>query len=443
MHQHRVGLVWFENDLRIDDHPLLCRAAAECQQLILLYCVNPKWFKPNRYGLLSMGQARQQFLEQSLHQLDTQLATYGQRLVVSYQPPLETIARLIAQYGIDAIYRSANSGFYERQYLSIVRQRYPFLQYVEMETQTLFNAQQLEHVLTPFPASFSKFRQLAEPITMLDSCERPLQLPPAPTQFPPSYCRYPQPVSEPQLSQFEGGCSAGIAHVKRYFESAQAQHYKQTRNALDEWTHSTKFSPWLALGCVSPRQIISLLDQHEQAFGANDSTYWIYFELLWREYFQHYARHYGALLFNAAGIRDQRQTTSFYATRFKKWCQGNTPYPIVNACMKQLNSTGYMSNRGRQLVASCFVHELQLDWRYGAAYFEQQLIDYDVAANWGNWQYLAGVGADPRGHRWFDLAKQTSIYDPQHSFIKKWQGDVFDGRLDHVDMVDWPIAKKP
>lgn len=108
--------------------------------------------------------------------------------------------------------------------------------------------------------------------------------------------------------------------------------------------------------------------------------------------------------------------------------------------MKQLDETGYMSNRGRQLIASCFVHELGLDWRYGAAYFEQQLIDYDVAANWGNWQYLAGVGSDPRGHRWFDLAKQTAMYDPQEEFIRRWQGNTFDAQLDHIDAADWPIG---
>ena len=108
--------------------------------------------------------------------------------------------------------------------------------------------------------------------------------------------------------------------------------------------------------------------------------------------------------------------------------------------MKQLNATGYMSNRGRQLVASCFVHELALDWRYGAAYLEQQLIDFDLSSNWGNWQYLAGVGADPRGHRQFDLAKQTQIYDPQQQFIKRWRGQDNSLPLDSTDASDWPIS---
>jgi len=203
---------------------------------------------------------------------------------------------------------------------------------------------------------------------------------------------------------------------------------------------SSEFSPWLANGCLSARQIIQVLHTYEHHRGANDSTYWIYFELLWREYYQFYAHRHGKKLFSFSGLKLAKPATSFYPERFQKWCNGNTPYPIVNAFMKQLNSTGYMSNRGRQLVASCFVHELGLNWRYGASYMEQQLVDYDVASNWGNWQYLAGVGADPRGHRRFNLTKQTQIYDPKGDFIKKWGGDNYDSQLDSVDAADWPIS---
>jgi deoxyribodipyrimidine photo-lyase len=207
--------------------------------------------------------------------------------------------------------------------------------------------------------------------------------------------------------------------------------------------YSTKFSPWLAQGCLSARRIIHRLNQYEDEVVSNDSTYWIYFELLWREYFQWYAEKYGEQMIAFSGIKDRSPNTSFYPERFQKWCQGTTPYPIVNACMRQLKATGYMSNRGRQLVASCFVHELSLDWRYGAAYMEQQLVDFDLGSNWGNWQYLAGVGADPRGHRQFDLNKQTQIYDPKQQFINHWHGHTDNFPLDSTDPSDWPIDLKP
>jgi deoxyribodipyrimidine photo-lyase len=108
--------------------------------------------------------------------------------------------------------------------------------------------------------------------------------------------------------------------------------------------------------------------------------------------------------------------------------------------MKELNATGFLSNRGRQIVASCLVNELAIDWRYGAAYFEQQLLDYDVGSNWGNWQYLAGVGADPRGKRHFDLEKQTKQFCPDGLYINKWQASNPYLYLDSVDAADWPIV---
>jgi deoxyribodipyrimidine photo-lyase len=240
-------------------------------------------------------------------------------------------------------------------------------------------------------------------------------------------------------SDFVGGEAEGNLHVERYFNSQHPSTYKQTRNGLDGMDYSTKFSPWLSLGCISVRRIVQRLKQYESEIIANNSTYWIYFELLWREYFQWYGEQYGEKMTAFSGIKDHAPITSFYPERFQKWCQGKTPYPIVNACMKQLKATGYMSNRGRQLVASCFVHELSLDWRYGAAYMEQQLIDFDLGSNWGNWQYLAGVGADPRGHRQFDLEKQTHIYDPKQQFIHRWQGQCDNLPLDSIDPSDWPI----
>jgi len=223
-------------------------------------------------------------------------------------------------------------------------------------------------------------------------------------------------------SPFAAGEQAGVSHLASYFNSGAAQHYKETRNALDGWANSTKFSPYLAIGNLSPRQIWHALLQYEHRFGANESTYWIKFELLWREYFQWLSLKVGNKLYRFSGLRETPPATSFNAELYQRWCSGTTPYPLVNALMHQLNATGYMSNRGRQIVASCLVNELQLDWRYGAAYFQQQLVDFDVASNWGNWQYIAGVGVDPRGGRHFNLDKQTALFDPNGEFIQKWQG---------------------
>ena len=179
-------------------------------------------------------------------------------------------------------------------------------------------------------------------------------------------------------------------------------------------------SPWLAVGALSPREVVRQVTLFEEQVEKNESTYWIYFELLWREFFHWLQAKYGEKWFKFGGIQQKVPDTKHNPKVFVDWCNGNTGYPIIDACMKQLKATGYMSNRGRQLVASCFVHELQQDWRYGAAWFENQLLDFDVGSNWGNWLYLAGVGSDPRGHRQFNLDKQTTTYDRDGAFRNKW-----------------------
>lgn len=109
---------------------------------------------------------------------------------------------------------------------------------------------------------------------------------------------------------------------------------------------------------------------------------------------------------------------------FEQWASGQTGKPFVDANMHELNATGFMSNRGRQNVASYLVHDLGLDWRLGAAYFESLLIDYDVCSNWGNWNYVAGVGNDPRENRYFNIERQASMYDPQGKFVKVWTSKI-------------------
>jgi deoxyribodipyrimidine photo-lyase len=433
----QIGLFLFSNDLRLDDNPALALAASEVDQLICLYCLDPKQPPSSLRAPSNLSAHRHQFLFASLNDLHNSLKQLDQGLMVANEPALDIIPQLITQHNIGHIYASENAGYYEKQLWQRLTKRYPFIKFKRLASHTLFTQSDLPFELTELPTSFSKFRKLVEPLSIQSPLPQLKSMPPSPIALIPPM---PKSMAVSQTPLFEGGEQQGRLHLEGYFDSRLASHYKQTRNGLDGMDYSTKFSPWLANGSLSVRRVIDCLRQYERDIEANDSTYWIHFELLWREYYQWYAHHYGVHLFSAKGIKNSKPNTSFYPERFQKWCHGNTPYPIVNACMRQLRATGYMSNRGRQLVASCFVHELGLDWRYGAAYMEQQLVDYDVASNWGNWQYLAGVGADPRGHRRFDLAKQTQTYDPKQLFIKHWGADKNAPPLDSVDAADWPIV---
>ena len=172
----------------------------------------------------------------------------------------------------------------------------------------------------------------------------------------------------------------------------------------------------------SARQVALELLRFERDETRNESTRGFWEELLWREFFHWRARVDGVRLFASDGIGRHRAPCCFELRAFARWCTGDTDHPLVNALMRQLVQTGWMSNRGRQIAASCLVNELGLDWRYGAAFFEMHLVDYDVASNYGNWQYIAGVGCDPRGGRHFNLEKQAEIFDPNGEFNRAWGG---------------------
>jgi deoxyribodipyrimidine photo-lyase len=214
--------------------------------------------------------------------------------------------------------------------------------------------------------------------------------------------------------------------------------YKQTRNNLVGHSYSTKMSPFLSYGSISPRQIWEALDYHERKFGEDRNTYWVRFELLWRDYFFWVSEKYGDLLYKLGGFEersDPRQAEQKLAAGWwKTWdpksaprdhhisrlLEGRTGIPFVDANIIELRESGFMSNRGRQNVASFLTKDLGYDWRIGAEFFQSHLIDYDPTSNYGNWQYVAGVGNDPRASRHFNVVKQAKDYDSHGEYVKLW-----------------------
>jgi deoxyribodipyrimidine photo-lyase len=410
-----TGLFWFRHDLRLTDNPAFTQLCTHVDRMLCVYILNEEDASHSAAFRASVGEQKKNFLLQSIDALDRKLRLKAQYLLILDAPAVKTISELAQRYEVTHIGNSFHPGVYEQQELLSLKNALPQIKWMSAQSHSLFCETHLPFALNTLPSAFTPFRKLVEKLPIaVPTCEQ---------------CKLPPPVEHPPAIQqwnlmsmaMQGGEAAGMAQLNSYlFDTDRVKHYKQTRNALDDWASSSKLSFWLANGCVSVKTVYTQLMRYEEQEGANDSTYWLFFELLWREYFHWYLVKHQARLFAFSGVKQIPPPTSFNQARFTRWCEGMTDYPIVNACMAQLNQTGYMSNRGRQIVASCLVHELALDWRYGAAYFEQQLIDYDVASNWGNWQYLAGVGADPRGHRRFDLHKQTEIYDPQGTFRQKW-----------------------
>ena len=431
-------LYWLQNDLRIDDNPILNDLSQQQCELDLVFVINPAWFKSNNYQQKPYGVHKQRFLMQSLYELQESVLELGQTLHIIEGDPVEVLTQRINELSIDEVVYSQQIGVYEQRQISALKSKCTTVVFKSVMQDTLYQQQQLPFELANLPTGFTPFRKKIEAaeVSLATHTFSAARLP------PPIILCAKQPIEKPATgnTQLLGGHQAALEHCQQYFSSALPSSYKITRNELDGFDNSTKFSSWLAFGCISAKQVFCAVDAYEAQYGANESTYWIKFELLWREYFKWHAINVKHLLFTFKGKKQSSPLTTFSPNRFAKWCQGSTPYPLVNAIMKELNATGFISNRSRQIVASCLVNELQLDWRYGAAYFEQQLIDYDMASNWGNWQYIAGVGVDPRGGRHFNLQKQTQQYDPHGEYITKWQGNEHcDAQLDDLDAADWPV----
>ena len=434
-------LYWLQNDLRIDDNPILSELATGQCALDIVFVINPHWFKNNNYQQKPYGVHKQQFLMQSLFELQQALIERGQTLHVLEGEPVSALKQRIAEQYIDEVVCSEHVGTYEQRQLARLKAHCPHVIFKTTQQDTLFQQSDLPFDLDELPKSFTPFRKMVEAINI------PITISALPTGLlsqPITLCAA-NPIELNEHTNYNnavmhGGLKSAQTHLNQYFSGLLPSTYKITRNELDGFNNTTKFSSWLAFGCVSARQVYKAIETYEHNQITNESTYWIKFELLWREYFKWHALKAGNSLFSFKGQKQTKPLTTFMPNRFAAWCNGSTPYPLVNAIMNELNETGYISNRARQIAASCLVNELALDWRYGAAYFEQQLIDYDVAANWGNWQYIAGVGVDPRGGRHFNIEKQTLQFDPHAFYTNKWQGNKNTStQLDNVNEVDWPI----
>ena len=442
------ALYWFTSDLRLSDNHSLQNTIAGSDYAAFLYVINPHDLVPENYHHKRIGEKRLQAIFESLSSLELQLNRFGHALIVVMGSPEHIIPKLVMLHNINRVGCAVQFSYDEKLSLARVTGALPEVEFISEIDATLLTPEVLpdERVFS----SFTRFRNcvetsLAPDVPKLDlsflNQPKPLTLHSLDVEKKSAMSLRNQSITS-QGQQTLGEENAQI-HLQGYFSTQMPLRYKETRNELSFGTfgnqlNSTRFSTLLALGNLSPRQIWYSLKQYEGIYGATESTYWIGFELIWREYFYWLSQRLGSKLFSFSGITGKKPHTTFIAEHFAAWCHGNTQYPLVNAAMNELNQTGYISNRARQIVASCLVNELGVDWRYGAAYFQQQLIDYDTAINWGNWQYIAGVGVDPRGGRHFNIEKQTALYDPNSEYINKWQG-AKTLTTPGYDLVGWPI----
>lgn len=425
-------LIWFRNDLRVNDHEPLFTAETKGESVFPIYIIDPREYESTALGFPKTGEFRKQFIAESVFDLQQNLRSIGLELQIYKGKPEDVIPEVSLKYNIQQVYAYEQYAFNEQQIETLLLAQLK-LQNCTLKLfhgTTLLHPSDLPFEINELPDIFSNFRRLVEKeFIVRKTFPKPQQLQAlefnriSEDELFKCFDTLAQETDERAVLQFVGGETAANQRLNDYFwKQDLLKHYKETRNGLIGADYSSKFSPWLALGAISPRTIFEEVKKYESERVANDSTYWLVFELLWRDYFQFVMMKYGKKLFLKNGIRgvrsDKKEGKNLRI--FEKWVNGNTGNSFVDANMRELKLTGFMSNRGRQNVASYFVNDLHFDWRMGAQYFESQLIDYDVCSNWGNWAYLAGVGNDPRENRYFNIQKQAETYDSKGLYQKLW-----------------------
>lgn len=424
------AIVWFKTDLRLQDNETLVAAIKHSDEIIPVYCFDENHFNSSELGFKKTGNFRAQFLIESLIDLDKNLRELGSGLIVVKGKPEIEIIKLAQQYKVQKVFSKKEVAFEELQTQDLVeKELWNINCFLEtFSTSTLYHALDLAFTLKDIPDVFTNFRKHIEkecsirevftkPISINSPSIEPLQLPDL------------EILGLKNIEQdsraaihFKGGETDGLNRLHYYlYQSKAIANYKQTRNGLVGENYSSKFSAWLSMGCLSARKIYHEIKKYEAKYTANESSYWLVFELIWRDYFRFMMKKYKHHFFMPNGIKKSGILTHKHnPTLFEKWTNGQTGNDFIDANMLELKLSGYMSNRGRQNVASYLCHNLKQDWRYGAAYFEQQLIDYDVCSNWGNWAYIAGVGNDPRENRVFNIEKQANEYDNNKTYRNLW-----------------------
>ena len=423
----KYSIVWFRNDLRIADNAVLTKASEQADKVIGLYCFDPRHFDKNRFGFKKIEKYRTGFLIESIHNLKAQLDALNIDLLVYHDLPENVIPKICEANQITDIYLQKEWTQEEVDTENTVKAQTTDVNWHHIYNQFLYHPEDINFDVSKTPQVFTVFRKKLE--KYIDIREE------SPTTKLSQFNRIENNTSIPNLSDlsfvdfkshpnsafpFKGGETEAINRLNDYFfKTKKLGFYKKTRNGLAGVDYSSKFSPWLANGCISARTIYWKIKQFEKEHFKNQSTYWLIFELIWRDYFKYVSLKYGNQIFKLEGILQKDYEWSKNQNQLQKWINGETQSDFVNANMIELKETGWMSNRGRQNVASYFAKELELDWRIGASYFESLLLDYDVHSNYGNWMYVAGVGNDPRDRK-FNIQLQAERYDASGKFRRIW-----------------------
>ncbi|MGL4933409.1 MAG: deoxyribodipyrimidine photo-lyase [Aeromonas sp.] len=441
-----MKLIWLRNDLRLTDNPALRHGCADEQPVAAVFIISPTQWRRHK-----MAPARQRFILAQVDELGRELAARG---IALHLLRVETFADVPAALASVAA-KLAVTDLYANQAIEIDEQHRDRVVGATLAVQgvnchwfngccvlppgrVLTGSGEMFKVFTPFSRAWLK---------ALDEEGFVIHRAPAPRGEPLPW----QPLADRSVINHDLGeltadprWPVGEARAQQRLAAFLAQavlDYGETRD-FPALAGTSILSPYLAAGLISPRQCLAALQQRlggRPQSKAQPGFVWLN-ELIWREFYRHLLMRVPRLSMNLPFKPETAALPwSWDPEAFAAWCEGRTGYPIVDAAMRSLNATGWMHNRLRMIVASFLTKDLHIHWRLGEDYFMSTLIDGDLAANNGGWQWAAGTGADAAPYfRVFNPTTQGQRFDPQGEFIRTWVSELADVPAAYVHQPhDW------
>ncbi|GAA4784634.1 DASH family cryptochrome [Olivibacter ginsenosidimutans] len=418
-------LVWFRNDLRVRDNEILWQALAKADKVVPVYVFDPRQFIALSDKTQKTGVIRAKFIVESVHDLKHSLQQLGADLLVASGYPEEILPTLAERYQVKEVYHHREVAKEETDVSSLVEEALwkKRLNLRHFIGHTLYHKEDLPFPIKDIPDAFATFRKKIERETAI----RPMVATPTTIDVPEELERSTIPtltalgytdqqIALAQASPFKGGEHEGLKQLDAVLSDT-------SNHLIDEFpaNDGTLLSPWIALGCLSPHTVYHTVKAAEADGLSKKIVQTIVFGLLWRDYFRFMFKKHGNKFFLANGFSNNFVATEkFSASKFDHWKNGKTTDATVNAIMHQLNTIGFIPYPARILAAHYLVNDLGINHLFGAAYFEDKLIDYSPASNYGNWAHVAGVGSSVKDNGVKDIKKIQALLDPDGAYVERW-----------------------
>lgn len=420
----KLSIFWFRRDLRLHDNAGLYHALRSGYPVVPVFIFDTNILDE----LKNKADKRVDFIHRQLEQIQVELIANGSSLHVLYGTPEEAFIKLLSFYNVQAVYTNHDYEPYARdrdeKIAGMLQEQ--GISFHSYKDQVIFEKDEVLKdngepytVYTPYSkkwkARLSDFYLEPYPVGKYFNNFHQQQVLPLPSLADMGFTKTDVDIPTPELDE------------------VVAKDYHNMRD-IPSLHGTTRLSVHLRFGTISIREL---------AARAKELNEKLLNELIWRDFYQSILWHFPQVVNQAFKPEYDKIAWRNNEEEFRLWCEGRTGYPIVDAGMRELNTTGYMHNRVRMIVASFLVKHLLIDWRWGEAYFAEKLLDFDLASNNGGWQWAVGSGCDAAPYfRIFNPYLQTQKFDPELKYIRKWVPEFEDFTKYPQPVVEHDFARK-